>query len=144
MKKLIKIVPVILFVVIGLSFKMVGGGEVRSDVDLTDFVVSEDGTEITLHTRLMSRTGHIGGFEEYDSEGETRCLTFYNTYGNAHGRMSSKVVSMIGARTKFVLELEPDDTEIYFNRPDGRYELILQKDSITGEWEPTKKLVQQK
>lgn len=130
MKKLIKTVPIILFVLIGLSFRMVGGGEVRSDVDLTDFVVSKDGTEITLHTKLMSRTGHIRGFEEHDSEGEGRYLTFYNTYG----RRNSIVAAMIGARTQFVLELEPDDTEIYFNRPDDRYELILKKHEITGEW----------
>ena len=34
---------------------------------------------------------------------------------------------------------EPDDTEIYFNRPDGGYELVLVKEEATGEWiRPTK------
>ena len=33
-----------------------------------------------------------------------------------------------------VLELGKDDTEIYFNRPDGGYELVLVKNVDTGEW----------
>ena len=30
---------------------------------------------------------------------------------------------------------DEDDTDIYFNRTGGVYELVLQKNEITGEWE---------
>ena len=42
--------------------------------------------------------------------------------------------SPIGAEHSFQLELTSDDTEIYFNRPEGGYELILVKDEETGQW----------
>ena len=32
------------------------------------------------------------------------------------------------------MELVPDDTEIYFNRAGGGYELVLVKNEETGEW----------
>lgn len=36
-------------------------------------------------------------------------------------------------KNTFILELSPDDTEIYFKRPGG-YELVLVKDEETGQW----------
>ena len=42
--------------------------------------------------------------------------------------------SSFGTVRSFVLELAPTDTEIYFNRPGDGYELVLQKDEITGQW----------
>ena len=52
-------------------------------------------------------------------------LNFYRTFGGLN--------SAWGAESSFLLEVGPEDTEIYFNRPGGGYELLLQKDS-TGEW----------
>ena len=40
-----------------------------------------------------------------------------------------------GAKFEFTLELDEDDTEVYFNRTGGGYELVLQKNEETGEWE---------
>ena len=40
-----------------------------------------------------------------------------------------------GAKSEFVLPLGKDDTEIYFARLDGGYELVLQKNEETGLWE---------
>ena len=39
-----------------------------------------------------------------------------------------------GTVNSFTLEMDSDDTEIYFNRPNGGYELVLVKDEETGEW----------
>jgi hypothetical protein len=44
------------------------------------------------------------------------------------------VNSSFGAVNTVVLELAPDDTEIYFKRTDGGYELVSQKDKESGNW----------
>ena len=54
-------------------------------------------------------------------------MDFYNTFGT--------IFISLGAKFDYVLELDEDDTEIYFNRTGGGYELVLQKNEITGEWE---------
>lgn len=66
------------------------------------------------------------GFQDKSGGVKPHYLTFYNTFGGFN--------SSFGAKDHFVLELNPDDTEIYFNRPNNGYELVLQKDSDTGEW----------
>ena len=43
--------------------------------------------------------------------------------------------SSFGAKHEFELELEKEDTELYFNRPNGGYALVLQKNAETGAWE---------
>lgn len=58
-------------------------------------------------------------------------LTFYSTFGGVN--------SSFGTVNTFILELDPDDTEIYFNRPGGGYELVLEKNTETGEWVRPKK-----
>ena len=43
-------------------------------------------------------------------------------------------MNSFGAKYEFELELGEDDTEIFFNRAGGGYELVLQKDADTGKW----------
>ena len=54
-------------------------------------------------------------------------LRFYSAWGGFN--------SSIGAKQEFVLELAPEDTEIYVYHGDGGYELALKKDVISGEWD---------
>ena len=53
-------------------------------------------------------------------------LTFYSTFGGLN--------SSFGSINEIELELSRDNTEIYFNRPGGGYELVLKKDIATDEW----------
>lgn len=96
------------------------------DVVLVDYSVSEDGTEITLDVGIPTSTGYIRGFKDNGSGVKPHYLTFFSTFGGIN--------SPIGAEHSFQLELTSDDTEIYFNRPEGGYELILVKDEETGQW----------
>lgn len=113
-------------VVLLASYFIGSGFTKRTDVVLADYSVSEDGTEITLITTIPTSMGYIRGFENNGGGVKPHYLTFYRTFGGLN--------SSFGAKHEFELELDETDTEIYFNRADGGYELVLQKNAETGEW----------
>ena len=124
-KKIIIISVVVIILLVGGYF--VGSGFVkRADVGLSDFSISEDGTEITFNTTIWSSMGFTRGFKDDGGGVKPHYLTFYSTFGGLN--------SQLGAKSEHILTLGKDDTEIYFNRADGGYELVLQKDKETGEW----------
>ena len=112
-----------------VSFVIGTGFTKRTDVILTDYSVSEDGTKIILKTSVASSAGYIRGFKNDGGGVKPHYLTFYATFGGLN--------STFGAKNEFVLEVDEDDSEIYFNRTDGGYELVLQKDAQTGVWGKT-------
>ena len=125
MKKKVIVVTTIIVVLI-TAFLIGTGFRKRTDVVLVDYSVSEDGTEINLGVQVSSSMGYVRGFKNNGGGVKPHYLTFYSTFGGLN--------SSFGTVNSFVLELEPDDTEIYFNRPDGGYELVLVKEEATGEW----------
>lgn len=102
------------------------GFQKRVDIWLVDYSAAEDGTNICLHVSMAFPMGYTRGFKNNGGGAKPHYLTFYNTFGGLN--------SSFGAKNYFTLEVEPEDTEIYFNRSGGRYELVLQKDDDTGEW----------
>ena len=127
-KKIIKVIAVIVLAIIILigAFLIRCGFVKRTDVALMDYFVSEDGTELTLQTAVTSSIGYTRDFIDNGGGVKPHYLTFYSTFGGIN--------SSWGAKNTFVLELAPEDTEIYFSRPDKGYELVLQKDEATGQW----------
>ena len=71
--------------------------------------------------------GDTRGYKNKCGWVKSHYLNFYNTFG--------VINSNLGAKFEFTLELDEDDTEVYFNRTGGGYELVLQKNTETGEWE---------
>ena len=124
-KKAVIAAEAILLVII-LSFLIGTGLRVRSDVILTDFSISEDGTKLTFQTAIPTSLGYIRGFKNDGGIEKPHYLTFYSTFGGLN--------NSFGAKNEFELALNESDTEIYFNRTDGGYELVLQKDIDTGNW----------
>ena len=125
MKK--KIIAVIIIVITLITIFLIGTGfSKRTDVELFDYSVAEDGTAITLGVQVSSSMGYVRGFKDNGGGVKPHYLTFYSTFGGLN--------SSFGTVNAFVLELDPDDTEIYFNRPDNGYELVLIKEEATGEW----------
>lgn len=125
MKKIILVIAIILLlalaVFIGLGFVP------RTDVFLADYEVSPDGSRIEMQVGVASSMGYTrafrskqGGFNEY--------VTFYSAFGGFN--------SKVGARNTFTLEIDAlNCDEIYFYHGGGGYQLVLQKDSVTGQWE---------
>lgn len=126
MKKKI-ILTVAIVVVLIASFLISTGLMKRTDVVLLDYAVAEDGSAISLDVQVSSSMGYVRGFKDNGGGVKPHYLTFYSTFGGLN--------SSFGTANLFVLELGKDDTEIYFNRPNGGYELVLVKNVDTGEWE---------
>lgn len=125
MKKIIIILAVVLLAIIAVP-KITSGFAVRSDVYLSDYYVNSDGSKITMTVGVFSSIGYTRGYNDESGEAKSHYLKFYSAFGGLNGS--------IGAKKEFELELQPDDTEIYFYRGGQGYELILKKDEITGSW----------
>lgn len=127
--KVKKVTVVIVVALVALCFLYIfaSGFHKRTDVLLTDFSVSEDGTSVTLHVTVPTSMGYVRGFQNTGGSVKPHYLTFYSTFGGLN--------SSWGAKSEFILPLDEADTEIYFNRPDGGYMLVLVKNSETGQWE---------
>lgn len=124
MKKLFAVTAIIC--ISAAAFLIGDGFQKRTDVFLSDYSVAEDGTNINLDIQAASSMGYVRGYKDDGGGAKAHYLTFYNTFGGLN--------SPFGAVNNFILEVGPEDTEIYFNRPNGGYELVLQKDGDTGEW----------
>ena len=125
MKKKIFLTIAVIVVLMLLMFICTGFRK-RTDVVLFDYSVSEDGSEISLEIQVDSSMGYIRGFKDKGGGVKPHYLTFYSTFGGLN--------SSFGSINEIELELSRDNTEIYFNRPGGGYELVLMKDIATDEW----------
>lgn len=132
-KKTIIISVVVILVALAAMYFIGTGFQKASGQVLVGYSVSEDGTEMTLHVGSAESIGYIRGFKDKGGGVKPHYLTFYYTFGGIN--------SSFGAKNTFTLELAPEDTEIYFNRPDRGYELVLVKDEETGEWNRAEKQV---
>ena len=90
-----------------------------------DFAVSEDGSQLTFRVGVASSMGYVRDFRDEGGGVKPHYLDFYSTFGGLN--------SSFGAKSEFQLDLDEQDTEIYFGRGDG-YELVLYKDAASGEW----------
>lgn len=115
---------VLLIVILAIGSLIGSGFAKKTDVIIYEYAVSEDGTQLDLVAAPTSAFGRARGFEEEVIDGG-HYLTFYRTFG-FFGFHASEI--------NHVLELAEEDTAVYFNRPDGEFELVLEKDSATGEW----------
>ena len=123
-----KVIIIILAVLCILFFEIVASGfTINTNAYITDdFVVSEDGSMITFKVGVGSSMGYVRGYKDEGGGVKPHYLKFYSAWGGFN--------SSIGAKNEFVLELEPEDTEIYLYHGDGGYELALKKDVTSGEW----------
>lgn len=126
MKKNI-VISIITIVIILALFILLGTGFNKIlDVELFDYSVSDNGNKLTFNIDTVSSIGYIRGFKNTGGLEKPHYLTFYSTFGGFN--------SSFAAKSEFTLELDEDDSEIYFYRGDGGYELVLQKNVETGEW----------
>lgn len=119
-KKIIFLLIVFIFIVI---FFVVTGGK-RGDVMLQDFSILEDGTKLQLHTTLVSSMGYTRKMKVKQG-GDNLYLTFYSTFGFNNA---------MGAKNEFEVTLNSSCQEIYFDKGNGEYKLVLQKSAETNDW----------
>ena len=126
MKKKVLIIIGILIALLVIFF--IGTGLTKNpNVVIREYSVSEDGSKLNFTVGMPFSIGYTRGYKNKGGGVKSHYLNFYNTFG--------VINSSWGAKFDYVLELDEDDYEIYFNRTDGGYELVLQKNEETGEWE---------
>ena len=118
------IILFLIFIIIMIMIILIITGGKRTDVVLKDFLVSKDGTKITLHTMVTGSAGYTRKLK-IKQGGDNKYITFYSTYG---------INSNLGAKSIFEVELDPFCREIYFYKGDGGYKLVLKKDTNTNQW----------
>ena len=123
-----KVGIIILFVLCITIFQIIASGfSIQTSAYIADdFIVSEDGGEITFKVGVGSSLGYVRGYKDEGGGVKPHYLKFYSAWGGFN--------SSIGAKNEYVLKLEPEDTEIYVYHGDGGYELTLKKDVTSGEW----------
>ena len=123
-----KVDIIILVVLCIIIFQVIASGfSIQTSAYIADdFIVSEDGGEITFKVGVGSSMGYVRGYKDEGGGVKPHYLKFYSAWGGFN--------SSIGAKNEYVLKLEPEDTEIYVYHGDGGYELTLKKDVTSGEW----------
>ena len=134
MKKKIVTALTVIFAASGLLYFIGTGFTEQTSVVLTDYTISEDGSEIVLTVSTASSMGYVRDYADKGGATKPHYLHFYSAFGGLNGSWGSK--------NEFVLELAPDDTEIYFYRGDGGYDLVLKKNKRTNAWEPASSNIQ--
>ncbi len=120
------LVILILLMIVGI-YTLSTGFMRRNDVCLTDYESWSDGKDnyITLKCSIPTSMGYIRDMKVDGGGVKSYYLSFYSTFGGIN--------SSLGAQDIFTLQCN-NETEIYFRRPNGGYELILVRDSTIGEW----------
>ena len=77
-------------------------------------------------TKFSSIKKYVRGFKDEGGGVKPHYLKFYSAWGGLN--------SSIGAKSEYVLKLDPNDTEIYVYHGDSGYSLALKKDIESGEW----------
>lgn len=126
MKKKIVFVVILLLTAMGILIYSTGGK--RADIILNDYSVSEDGNIMTINVGVASSMGYVRTLRVKE-DGDNKYITFYQTYG-----LNSK----IGAENEFQIELNPSCKGIYFYRVEAEYDMVLEKNDVTQEWQLTK------
>jgi uncharacterized protein YxeA len=123
MKKKMVFIIILLLAVMGTLFFLTGGK--RADIILNDYTVSEDGSIMTINVGVASSMGYVRTLKVKE-DGDKKYITFYETYG---------INSSLGAENEFQIELNPPCKGIYFYRGEAGYDLVLEKNDETQEWQ---------
>ena len=124
-----KKICLVMLSMLGLIFAwmIISGYSYQTSAYITDqFVVSEVGKELKFTIAVGSPMGYVRGFKDEGGGVKPHYLKFYSAWGGLN--------SSIGAKSEYVLKLDPNDTEIYVYHGDSGYSLALKKDIESGEW----------
>lgn len=124
MKKYMSILAVLIIIAVGTLFVSSGFNK-RTDVYLTDFSVSEDGSTITIKTSLSGSMGYIRDIKTEKIDNAIYC-SFFSTFGGLN--------SNIGAKNSFEIELSDSTVKIYFDRGKESDILVLERDTVANVW----------
>lgn len=128
MKKFKNICITVFIIVVGiLAFYFVGSGfQKQGSTYISDFSVSEDGTEITIKVQGFNSVGYIRKVSEHQQNGERLYLDCYSAFGGINGS--------IGAKEEFTIKVAEETKVIALYRNANCYEEVLKKNEL-NEWQ---------
>ena len=127
MKKFLKkaLIVLLIFIVAELLIYLIGTGFIRNRfVAITDFSVSDDGTQMTLTVSVPASIGYVRKVKTHRNGAEL-CLDFYSAFGGMNGK--------IGAQSSYTVELDDSVSVISVYRGDSGYEYVLVR-CYDGTW----------
>ncbi len=124
MKKII-LTLICFAVVLGAGYYIGSGFTKVGTIYITDFMLSGDGTEITIKTGNFSSAGFIRKARVHQQECGKLYIDFISAFGGINGDM--------GAKDEFVIPLDPQTKSIGVFRASGSYEVVLEKNE-NSEW----------
>ena len=93
---------------------------------ITDYSVSEDGTEMTITIGLFTSMGYVREVSVHQQHGGKLYLDCYSAFGGLNGSW--------GAKDTYTIPLEEDTEIIALYRAANCYETVLEKDA-NGVWQ---------
>lgn len=123
--RIIGIVLVVVIAIVGLYLLLPGFLKI-GDVHLTDYALSEDGSEISLHLGVSGSAGYIRKTAVHQQHEGKLYLDCYRAFGGINGS--------IGAKNQFTIPLDADTETIALYRAQNAYEVVLERDEA-GNWE---------
>lgn len=122
-----KILVIVLAVIVALTalYVIAPGFSKQGNVYITDYSISEDGTEITITVGVSTSIGYVRNVYEYQQHGGKLYLDCYSAFGGINGSL--------GAKNEYTIQLDEDTETIAIYRSVNCYDTVLEKDE-NGKW----------
>ena len=125
MKKGIAIVAAVIIALAAVY--VVGSGFLKiPSAYISDFTVSDDGSEMTVHVGVGSSVGFVRKVAVHQQEGGKLYLDCCAAFGGVNGSL--------GAKSEYTVKLNEDTEMIALYRSTDCYEEVLRKDE-NGDWQ---------
>ena len=123
-----KILVIVLAVIVALTavYIIAPGFSKQGNVYITDYSISEDGTEITINVGVSTSIGYVRKVSEYQQHGGKLYLDCYSAFGGINGSL--------GAKNEYTIQLDEDTEMIAIYRSVNCYDTVLEKDK-NGKWQ---------
>jgi len=131
MKKLSRTILIALAVIVVLSaaYLVAPGFAKMGNVYITDFRVSEDGSEMTITVGVSTSIGYVRKVSVHQQHGGKLYLDCYSAFGGINGSW--------GAKNEYTIQLDDDTEMIALYRSPNCYDPVLKKGE-DGVWVPSK------
>lgn len=130
MKKRKTIIMILAIIIaLTLSYLIAPGFSKQGNAFITDYSVSEDGTEMTITVGVATSVGYVRKVSEHQQHGGKLYLDCYSAFGGINGSW--------GAKSEYTIKLNEDTEIIAIYRSANCYDPVLEKDE-DGRWHFTK------
>ena len=123
-KNLVLVLAVI--VALAALYVIAPGFSKQGNVYITDYSVSEDGTEMTIAVGVSTSIGYVRNISQHQQHGGKIYLDCYSAFGGINGSL--------GAKSEYTIQLDEDTETIAIYRSENCYDPVLEKDE-NGNWQ---------